>query len=288
MSGSKSTTWVVGTVVLALVLLAAAWLLLVGPVLTTAGETRTQAESVRASNDQLQTKIATLKKQYAQLPEFQQQLAALQQQVPTTGDIAGYLRQIDAEAVARGVTLTTITPSAGELFSPAAPAAAPAATVEGDATADASATDGAAADGAAEGAAAGTDAAATDASATDPAGTATGPVLPTVPAPAGMIDVPISMTALGSYDNVMGWLAAVQQSVPRLQLVTSLSGVSQKDAEASGGRPPTVVGDLELTVTGYLYVLPGSPAVVPAETPEESLADLPPAIPGKNPLVPVG
>lgn len=288
MSGSKSSTWVAGTVVLALVLLAAAWFLLVGPVLTTAGETRTQAESVRASNDQLRTKIVTLKQQYEQLPEFQQQLATLQQQVPTTGDIAGYLRQLDAEAAARGVTLTTITPSAGELFSPAAPAAAaaPEATTEGDATADATATDGAATDGAAEGAAEG--AAAADATETAPAATATGAVLPTMAAPAGMIDVPISITALGSYDNVMGWLDAVQQAVPRLQLVTSLSGVSQKDAEASGGRPQTTVGDLELTVTGYLYVLPGTPAVVPAETPEESLADLPPAVPGKNPLVPVG
>ncbi|WP_158375672.1 type 4a pilus biogenesis protein PilO [Cellulosimicrobium cellulans] len=285
MSGSKSTTWVVGTVVLALVLLAAGWFLLVGPVLTTAGETRAQAEEVRASNDQLQSKIVTLKKQFEQLPEFQQQLAQLQQKVPTTGDIAGYLRQIDAEAGARGVTLTTITPSSGELFSPQAPAAEPAAdsgaAPEDGATTDATATD-EGTDGAAEGAVA------AEAATTDTAPAAAGPVLPVVAAPAGMIDVPITITALGSYDNVMGWLEAVQQTVPRLQLVTSLNGVSQKDAEASGGRPATTVGDLELTVTGYLYVLPGTPAVVPADTPEESLADLPPAIPGKNPLVPVG
>lgn len=285
MSGTKSTTWVAGTVVLALVLLAAGWFLLVGPVLTTAGETRAQAEEVRASNDQLQSKIVTLKKQFEELPGFQQQLAELQQKVPTTGDIAGYLRQIDAEAGARGVTLTTITPSSGELFSPQAAAAEPAADGEAAATdgaATADAATGEATDGAAEGAAA------ADEATTDAPAAPAGPVLPVVAAPVGMIDVPITITALGSYDNVMGWLEAVQQSVPRLQLVTSLNGVSQKDAEASGGRPATTVGDLELTVTGYLYVLPGTPAVVPADTPEESLADLPPAIPGKNPLVPVG
>jgi hypothetical protein len=262
MGRSKTGTWIGGTGVVALLLLVAGWFLLVSPVMAAAGETRAAAEDVEADNATARTRIETLKGQFADLDASKAELAELQKQVPTTGQLAAYLRQVDEQAVAHGVVVTGVTPSTPELFAPIQ--AAPAAATATDGTTDTTAADGTDADGS------------TTAAAPAPAA-GTG-------APTGMVDVPITMTAVGSYANVLGWVQAMQEQTDRLLLVTSVSGTAQDETSAGGGKPATTVGDVELTITGYLYVLPGDDSI-PTVTPEEREEQLPAADPNRNPLV---
>ena len=262
MGRSKTSTWVGGAVVVALLLLVAGWFLLVSPVLASASETRSATADVESDNEVTRQRIQTLKAQFETLDESKAELAALQLQVPTTGQLSDYLRQVGEQAVAHTVWLTSVAPGAPELFAPVTGAAAPAATAP-----DATATGDAAADPAAD--------AATTTAPAPAAGTT---------APAGMVDVPITLTAVGSYANVMAWVQSIQEQTDRLLLVTTVVGTAQDDAPAGGGKPATVKGDVEVSVTGYLYVLPDDESI-PMVTPEETEATLPGADPNRNPLL---
>lgn len=259
MGRSKTSTWVGGTVVVALLLLVAGWFLLVSPVLASASETRAATEDVEADNDMTRQRIQTLKAQFETLDQSKADLAALQLQIPTTGQLSDYLRQVDEQAAARTVALTSVSPSLPELFAPVTGA-------DPVGTTDTTGTDGTATD-----TAAGTTT------------TAPAPAAGTTP-PVGMVDVPVTLTAVGSYANVMSWIQAIQEQTSRLLLVTTVTGTAQDDQAAGGGKPQTVKGDIEVTVTGYLYVLPNE-ASIPVVTPEETEATLPGADPNRNPLL---
>lgn len=117
----------------------------------------------------------------------------------------------------------------------------------------------------------------------DPGAEAT--ALPEVP---GFVAVPVAMTVVGTYQNSLNFLESLQTGTQRLFLITTLSGTALTDGEASGGRPATAVGDMELAVNGYAYVLADPYGAV--QPPVED-GTVPPALPvqpaGKNPLIPV-
>jgi Tfp pilus assembly protein PilO len=258
MAGAKTSTWIGGTVFVALVLMAAAYFLAISPTLAAAADVREQTAVAQSENDVLRASVVQLQADFEKLPEYRAELATLQTQVPTEARVADLLRELDAIAVARGVTLTSVNPGAGQavvLAAPATPAPAVAPVVE---------TEGKQAD-----------------APVDPATAA--PAAAAVPQ--GFAALPVSVTVLGTYDNTLAFLADVQTAMPRLFLVSGLSGTAQKDAEASSGRPQTVVGDQELIVTGFAYVLPDR-TVVGDDASLES-PPLPGAVPGKNPLVPI-
>ena len=254
MGAAKKSTWIGGTVFVGLVVVVAAYFLAISPNLATASQTRTEVQSTQQSNDLLQLKLVKLKADFAKLPDYKSQLDALRGQIPTTAHMADYLRDVSTIAAAHSVTITALTPSVAQSVVPAAAAAVPA------------------------------PAATTTSNSPDAVTT------PTVAGPAvasagfgGLIAIPITFTIIGTYDNAVAFLSDVQNATPRLLLVSGLTGTAQKDAPASAGRPATVVGDIELAVTGFTYVLPDVTAVpAPAATPPA----LPGAVAGKNPLVP--
>ena len=264
MGGAKRSTWIGGTVFVALIIMVATYFLAVAPALATATDTRAEVASTQQSNDLLQLKTTKLAAEFAKLPEYKANLAAVRVQIPTNADLSGYLRQLDAIAVAHSVTLTAVGPSVAQRVVPAVPAAAAAPAPVAAPTAEASAAPAA-------------DAAATSAAA--PAANA-GPV--------GFAAIPFTMTVVGTYDNALAFLSDLQNATPRLFLVTALTGTSQPKADASGGRPATAIGDLELVVTGFTYALTDPSAVPAATDPAAKAPVLPGAVPGKNPLVPLG
>ena len=106
-----------------------------------------------------------------------------------------------------------------------------------------------------------------------------------------MAAIPLSVTVLGTYDNTLGFLADIQSATPRLFLVSGFAGTKQEPADASGGKPATKLGDQELVVNGFMYVLPEASSTTPKPSASATPAptpSLPPAVPGKNPLNPVG
>jgi Tfp pilus assembly protein PilO len=234
MGATKSTPWIVGAALVSVVILALGWFLAISPAMATADESRSQAEQQRVSNDQLRTQIATLTQQFTHLDEYKANLATIQIQIPQQTDLTAINTELQGLAAGAGVTLTTVSVSTTQQFAPvgvAAVAAAPSAAV---------------APGAAE-----------------PA-----PAAPTVPK--GIYVIPVSLTAVGSYDKTVALLTSLQAGSTRLYLITGINAISQVAAGATGGRPAVSKGDLETTVTAYAYVLLGTPAAaasVPATPP---------------------
>ena len=243
---TKAGSWIGGTVIIAVLASIAAWFLVLSPRLESIESIKSETVAVNDQNDILEIKIASLKVEFAKLDEYKAEIAALQVEIPTAAALADYTRQFAAIAEANAVVVTTWAPGAPFSFMPAVSADAP--VPDADA-------------------------------ATDPAaGAAPAAQIP------GFVAMPFSLTVVGTYSNTQAFLSQLQTGTERLFLVTALSGNSQVQADAAGGRPATEPGDIELTVTGYTYVLEDS--IAGPEAPIEP-TPLPVSGGGANPLVPV-
>jgi len=260
MPNAKASGWVGGTAIVAVVILIASWFLVISPKLSAAQEDRAQTETVKQHNDVLSTQLATLKKQFAGLETTRSDLAALRKQIPTSAQLTDYLRTLSDLATTHSVVITSLVPGVAVPFVAAAAAAAAAPKPTPTATAAAAAP-------------------------AEPTGT------PTATAPAaaggvpGLAAIPVSIIVVGTYPNILGFLGDLQSKTDRLLLVTSLSATAQQKTVAANGRPATAVGDLELKVDGFAYVLQdlrGIDAVTPPVT-----GSLPVPDPAKNPYVPL-
>lgn len=237
-------TWALGAGVVALGLMAGTWFLGVSPALATAADTRTQTESVEAQNASLQAKLDALVADAPNLPQYQADLEELRVGIPTDPSMTTYLRRIDEVALARGVTVTAVTPGQ------------PAGVVPSQAQlgADAAGTDGTTAtDGA-------TPAPSPSATASTEEQDAQSEALSqAMAALAAQLDgfeaIPISVTVIGSFPATTGFVADLQSPDGRLLLVTDVSVTGQPEEEATEGRPATHEGDAEVVVNGYLFVL---------------------------------
>jgi hypothetical protein len=242
--------------------MAGTWFLAAEPTLARAAEANELTDVTRDQNDVLRDQVEQLRADFVNLPQYQAELESLRVGIPTAPDLADYLRQLDSMAQASGLTVTKVEPGAAEVVPAAVPAAVatdPAATGAAAATPSPEAT-------------AGTEAA----PATAPAATA---------ALEGFYAMPVSMTVVGSFPAALSFLTAAQSSDGRLLLVTSLVGAGQGEAEATGGRPATHEGDIELTISGYLYVLTDPDAVAAGAAPVDPAA---PALPQGDPAGSLG
>jgi hypothetical protein len=236
----KTTTWVGGTVFAAVIVLAGSWVFAISPQLAAADEARTEQTVVEDHNTKLQSDLKKLKAQFENLDKYKSEVTALEVQIPGTAQLADYLREVSSLTTASGAFIVGVKPGVPIPVTPGVDAAAPAATP----TPQPSASSGAAAG-------------------TSDGGTAATSLAPTAGAIAGFVAVPVDLTLLGTVQNVTNALDQLQNSASRLFLVTAISGKGTGAKEASEGRPATAKGDLELTISGYAYVLE-DPAATPA------------------------
>jgi Tfp pilus assembly protein PilO len=274
MTGSRTAGWIVGTVVLVLALLGGTWFLLAAPRFEAAAATLLEAENSRAQNDLLQSQNARLKADFENLEAYRAEVAALQLQIPATADLPGYARTVADLAASNGVTLLEVSPGAALVVTvptpPVAAAPAPAPAEEGADGDDGLSTD---------------SETGTLADADLGSGQPAAPVGP-VP-PDGLVAVPFTFKVLGTYDATNAFLAAMQTGTERLFLVTTVDEVSQQEAEATASKPAIADGDVELTVSGYTYVLPDAVPTTPADEAEEP-APTPLPNTDRNPFAPLG
>ncbi|NHC46010.1 type 4a pilus biogenesis protein PilO [Motilibacter aurantiacus] len=109
---TRTQKWTAATVAAGLVLLAAGWLLLLGPKRAEASGLRDEATAQLAQNAQLSTQLGQLKVLAQELPAKQRALAQLNSKVPDSVDLPTLVRRITALATASGVTLGSISPAA--------------------------------------------------------------------------------------------------------------------------------------------------------------------------------
>lgn len=288
MSGSKSQAWILGTAVVAVLILVGTWFLLVSPKQAEIQEANDANEDALFQQDQLRHRLLVLQDQFQDLEEYQADLDVIAAQIPPEPELADYVRSLQSAADQTGVVIVELAPATGVAFAELVGSAAqPAPTAEpteaeGDAATDA-ATDTAETAEAAEDAA--------DDAATDE---------PVAPAPDagnaaaaaagnGLVAIPVTMVVVGTYANTTAFLNQVQTQDGRLFLVTGLDALRQDAADNSGsGRPPTAAGDLELTITGILwqYVDPDAGPVVDEEGEGEGAATEPEPLPStdRNPF----
>lgn len=261
---ASKTTWVGGTAFAAVLALAGGWTLGVSPQIDAADEAELQKVSVDAQNATLEAKLVELKAQYENLEQYRAELAALEVQIPRTAQLSDYLRQVSSIAEASGAFVVSVKPGPPIAMSDAAAAGAaaapPPAAETADAGAPAEATDGGEA-----------------AEPTDAEGTTAQPVPPAasglnVP---GFVAVPVDITLLGSVETVTTALAQLQTGSTRLFLVTAITGAGTDAKEASEGKPATNKGDIEMTISGYVYVVESLDP--PAEDGATEAPALPPA-----------
>src|SRR4051812_41596084 len=190
MKAYRSAPWVLGAGMIAVLVVVAAWFLAISPTLTSAADARSKASDERDRNDVLTQQVAVLKDQFTHLDEYKTELGELRKQIPAKAELAAFNRQLQALATTAGVTLTAVSPSVSQAFVPIAPVApvAPAPPADGTATPtpEPSATP-------------------TDGTGAPAAPAPTGPT-----APAGFYVMPISLTAIGSYQATWQYLNLLQ------------------------------------------------------------------------------
>lgn len=116
MTRTKDTAWIAGAGVLALLVLAASYFLLIGPKRAEAADLATQKVSVEQNNAAIVQQTALLKAQFATLGQQKAELAAIRSTLPASADVPALLRQLSDYAASSGVTVTAVTPGTAAAF----------------------------------------------------------------------------------------------------------------------------------------------------------------------------
>ena len=133
---TKTRTWSAATAALCVLLIVAAYFLLIAPKRAEAADLRDQTVAQDQANQQSRLKIQQLKAQYAELPTKQAELAVIKQQLPDNPALPTLIRTLTSMADASGVTLVSLAPAPPTAVVLAAapvvaPAVAPAAAAAG-------------------------------------------------------------------------------------------------------------------------------------------------------------
>lgn len=264
MGKSKAAAWIGGAAVLGVLMLAASWLLLIGPRLESAATMRDEAMAEQTRIDQQAIVLEGLKRDFENIEEFRAELAVLREAIPVDVELAQFTRQLDTLATAAGVVVTSVQPAAPTTALMTAPAAvvdpAAPATTEGS---DAPATD--------DGTAAEGDAA----------------VVPAGPVATDYYVVQVEVGVVGGYDEGLSFLRRLQNESARLVVVGGVQATALEAAGAEAGRPAVADGALDMKLTLFVVVLPDAAAPVTGEAPVEE-APLPVPAGQPNPFAPMG
>ncbi len=226
-TAGQSRWWIAGGVLVAVLLAAGSWLMLIGPKLDDADSVRAQAQSASDQNTVLQIKVNKLRADSASMPDLLRQLDTLHAQLPTSSGLDAFTRQLSRDAADAGVTLTSIVIGVPTVVkASSAPKAAPTGETAGTAGSDAAGSAGA---GSGSGDA-------SDAASTPGAATSTQPAAPA--AATSLYTIPVTVAATGRLADQRTLLHAIQAQGPRGALVSSVQFAPAPEvADRPGGEP---------------------------------------------------
>lgn len=245
---SRTQQWVTGTALVAVLILAAGWFLLITPARSEAAELRASTQQQDRANAQLVSRIEELKVQSEDLPSQLARLAELGIQIPSNPELPTLIRDLTAAAESSGALMVSMAPSTPTLLpsSVPVPVVAPV-PAEGENVGD-----------------------------DDPAAAAA--AAPPAPAADPLYMVPLTVTLEGTYYELEQWLNKVED-LKRAQLVTGFT--LRSEVTATGEVVDKDRGPLSLTVSTRVFMTTAQP---PAPT--AVVAPVPPAAPA-SPDAPV-
>jgi Tfp pilus assembly protein PilO len=194
---TRTARWSTGTAVVCLLLLAAAWFLLVAPRRSEAADLSDQTVTGQQQNDQLRAQIDQLKAQSTQLSTYRADLAGVVQQLPADAQMPQLVRSLSTLAGASGVVVDTLTPSSASALTATATSGGAASAASAPAAASAS---------------------------TAKASTAKG---------TGVVQIPISLVVHGDFFQAIAFLQKLQTQLTRAFLVNAIQ-VAQSTGAGSG------------------------------------------------------
>lgn len=111
--------WVIGSVVVAILILALGWFLGVQPRLAEAGAAELERRSVAETNAGYEATLVELRELSANLPALQRDLDAIRVEIPEAPELSTLLGQLNEIAVAAGVSINEVTANTPQLVEPA-------------------------------------------------------------------------------------------------------------------------------------------------------------------------
>jgi hypothetical protein len=250
-SGHRTRQWSVGTGVLCVLLVVAAWFLLIAPRRSEESGIRAQQAATEQANQILMARVEQLRAQFAELPKTQAELAQLRLQLTPTEDMPALVRTITALATASGADLKSITPGS------AVPVTGTGST--GTGTTGTGTTGTGAKTAGTTTAGAGAAAAATSGAAAGQTARAAGAA-----ASSGLVSIPLAIAISADYYQAVGVVRKLQTEMARTLLITGL----QIDQDTSVG-----TDRVRMSITGQVFALPdllaaatvaASPSISPA------------------------
>lgn len=268
----KAASWVAGAVVLAAILIGGAWFALISPKLAETAEVVSQTEAIEANNELIRLKNLKLAADFAKLDEYREQIAEVRERLPHEVALTDLTRTLDNFASDHELTIIGVSPSTpvsvaseGEQGAPAAPTPSEDEQTDGGQGAEGGETP----------------------ARTEPTGEEIlSDLLPEVPKVnvMGLYAVPVSVSIVGTLHGVEGLIEDLQNKLDRTYLISDFNMTSQPEADATGGKPATELGDVEVVLNGYFFVL--RDYVLAAEEVEELLGPITPVdpkdLPGSN------
>jgi hypothetical protein len=177
-----SRIWLAAGVLIAVVIGAISWFVVVGPELSTASDLRTQAAETRLQNEALQSTTLTLKAKSTRLVEYTSSLEAALAALPYDSGLPALTRQLNAQARAHDVVVTSVVVGGVTEIEAATPAPA----------------------------------------ADEAAGTTPDAEPPAVTAAGGLFALQVTVQAEGSLRDQLAFLRTVRADGPRRTLVTDV------------------------------------------------------------------
>lgn len=104
-----SRIWLVGGALIALVILALGWFVLIAPERSSAADRRTQTANIEQQNALLQARTQSLREKSKNLPTYTASLRAALAALPYDGALPSFTRELNAHAKANRVFLSSVT-----------------------------------------------------------------------------------------------------------------------------------------------------------------------------------
>ncbi|SEI86325.1 hypothetical protein [Demequina mangrovi] len=252
MKPKQSTgVWVLGGLVVAVVIAALAWFLLISPEIDKASDASAAAEAARDANDLLELQIQQMQALEKDVPDWRDQIAKVAMDMPPTPEAEEVIRLVTSHLEAAGLPVVQLSVAKAATVNPLALSEVTLPTLadesdtaaEGDSEASAADAESTPAEEGAAGEGEGSETAAAGA-----AGTVELPFT-------GLEGMTVAFSTEGDHGAILDALRSLYDQKDRFFTVTGLTVQRASETDEQPGRPALAVDQWTVSVTGLVFSL---------------------------------